>query len=75
MPPMETFIALTGDEAALAAEVSTIYSNDIEKVDRLIGTMCEPKPKRFSFSDIAFRVLILMESHRLKSDRFIATRL
>lgn len=73
MPPMETFTALTGGDAALAAEVSAIYDNDIEKVDLLIGTLCEPKPKGFGFSDTAFRVFILMASRRLKSDRFIAT--
>lgn len=73
LPPMKTFIALTGGDAALAAEVSAIYDHDMEKVDLLVGTMCEPKPKGFGFSDTAFRVFILMASRRLKSDRFIAT--
>ena len=73
MPPMKSFSALTGGDASLAAELSTIYDHDIEKVDLLIGTMCEPKPKGFGFSDTAFRVFILMASRRLKSDRFIAT--
>ena len=73
LPPMPTFLALTGGDSVLAAEVSALYSHDIEKVDLLIGTMCEPKPQGFGFSDTAFRVFILMASRRLKSDRFIAS--
>lgn len=70
--PMKTFLALTGGDVGLAEEVGAIYGGDIEKVDLLIGTMCEPKPKGFGFSDTAFRVFVLMASRRLKSDRFIA---
>jgi hypothetical protein len=73
LPPMPTFTALCGDDAALAVELSALYNNDIEKVDLLVGCLCEPKPKGFGFSDTAFRVFILMASRRLKSDRFIAT--
>ena len=73
MPPMKDFLAMTGGDKALAAKVSEIYNNDIEKVDLLVGTLCEPRPKGFGFSDTAFRVFILMASRRLKSDRFIAT--
>jgi hypothetical protein len=73
LKPMPSFTALCGDDAALAAEVSGIYNNDIEKVDLHVGCMCEPKPKGFGFSDTAFRVFVLMASRRLKSDRFIAT--
>ena len=75
LPAMPTFLKLTGGDTALATELSSIYNNDIEAVDLLIGTMCEPKPKGFGFSDTAFRVFILMASRRLKSDRFIASEL
>lgn len=72
MPPAKNFEDMTGGDAKLAGEVSEIYGGDIEKVDLLIGTLCEPVPKGFGFSDTAFRVFILMASRRLKSDRFIA---
>ncbi|MEI6412529.1 MAG: peroxidase family protein [Bacteroidota bacterium] len=72
MKPADTFEELTGGDAKLAAEVSEVYGGDIEKVDLLVGTLCEPLPKGFGFSDTAFRVFILMASRRLKSDRFIA---
>ena len=72
MKPAANFEALTGGNVELAAEVSEIYGGDIEKVDLLVGTLCEPLPKGFGFSDTAFRVFILMASRRLKSDRFIA---
>jgi hypothetical protein len=73
MPPAETYLKLTGGDAALAQELSNVYGVDgIEKVDLLVGCLCEPLPKGFGFSDTAFRVFILMASRRLKSDRFLA---
>jgi hypothetical protein len=73
MPPAETYLKLTGGDAALAKQLSDVYGADeIEKVDLLVGCLCEPLPKGFGFSDTAFRVFILMASRRLKSDRFIA---
>lgn len=73
MRPAKTFEALTGGNKELAAEVSEIYGGDIEKVDLLVGCLCEPLPKGFGFSDTAFRVFILMASRRLKSDRFLSS--
>ncbi|KAF2008058.1 heme peroxidase [Amniculicola lignicola CBS 123094] len=74
MKPVSSFLELTGNNAPLAEKISTIYDNDIEKVDLLVGCQAEPLPKGFGFSDTAFRVFILMASRRLKSDRFIATQ-
>jgi len=73
MPPAPTFEALTGGNKELAAELKSVYNDDVEKVDLLVGCLSEPRPKGFGFSDTAFRVFILMASRRLKSDRFIAT--
>jgi len=73
MPPATNFLELTGGDKALADELADVYGADgIEKVDLLVGCLCEPLPKGFGFSDTAFRVFILMASRRLKSDRFIA---
>ena len=72
MKPAESFEELTGGNLEIAQEVREVYGGDIEKVDLLVGTLCEPLPKGFGFSDTAFRVFILMASRRLKSDRFIA---
>lgn len=72
MPPAKDFLALTGGDKGLAAEVSAVYDGKIENLDLLVGCLCEPLPKGFGFSDTAFRVFILMASRRLKSDRFIA---
>lgn len=73
MKPASSFTQLTGGNASLAAELEEVYGGDLEKVDLLVGCLCEPLPKGFGFSDTAFRVFILMASRRLKSDRFIAT--
>jgi hypothetical protein len=73
MPPARDYLHLTGGDVALAKELSDVYGADgLEKVDLLVGCLCEPLPKGFGFSDTAFRVFILMASRRLKSDRFIA---
>jgi hypothetical protein len=72
LPAVPSFLALTGNNAALAKKISALYDDDIEAVDLLIGCLAEPLPQGFGFSDTAFRVFILMASRRLKSDRFIA---
>ncbi len=53
-------------------EIRRVYDNDLEKVDTMVGLMCEPLPKGFGFSDTAFRIFLLMASRRLKSDRFLS---
>ncbi|KAH8723389.1 heme peroxidase [Phaeosphaeriaceae sp. PMI808] len=72
MHPASSFLELTGGNTVVADKLATLYDNNVEKVDLLIGCLCEPLPKGFGFSDTAFRVFILMASRRLKSDRFIA---
>lgn len=73
MKPVTSFLELTGGNKDVAAKLETVYGGDVDKVDLLVGCLCEPLPKGFGFSDTAFRVFILMASRRLKSDRFIAT--
>lgn len=76
MPVPKTYLELTGNDAPLAAELRSVYGPEseggLDKVDLLVGCLCEPLPKGFGFSDTAFRVFIVMASRRLKSDRFIA---
>ncbi|KAF2871501.1 heme peroxidase [Massariosphaeria phaeospora] len=73
MKPASSFVDLTGGNKEVADRLEKVYEGDLEKVDLLVGCLCEPLPKGFGFSDTAFRVFILMASRRLKSDRFIAT--
>lgn len=72
MPVPKTFLELTGGDKQLADDLSNAYDGDINKVDAIIGSHSEPLPEGFGFSDMAFRIFILMASRRLKSDRFIA---
>ena len=72
MPVPKTFSELTGGDEKLAADLSDAYDGKIEMVDAIIGSHSEPLPQGFGFSDMAFRIFILMASRRLKSDRFIA---
>ncbi|KAF9266798.1 feebly protein [Marasmius fiardii PR-910] len=68
----KTFEEMTGGDKELAKELSELYDGNIDLVDTLVGSHCEPLPKGFGFSETAFRIFILMASRRLKSDRFIA---
>lgn len=72
MPVPKTFEELTGGDKKLATELSEAYDGKIELVDAIIGSHSEPLPEGFAFSDMAFRIFVLMASRRLKSDRFIA---
>ena len=67
--PVASFEELT-DNATWREEIRTLYNNDIEAVDLMVGLLAEPLPEGFGFSETAFRVFILMASRRLKSDRF-----
>jgi hypothetical protein len=69
MPPVKSFDELT-DNPIWAEEIRSVYDNDIELVDPMVGLYAEPVPPGFGFSDTAFRIFILMASRRLKSDRF-----
>ena len=68
----KTFEELTDGDKKLARELSDAYDGKIELVDAIIGSHSEPLPEGFGFSDMAFRIFVLMASRRLKSDRFIA---
>jgi hypothetical protein len=70
-PPVRSFDEIS-DVPEWCAEISRVYDNDLEKVDTMVGLMCEPLPKGFGFSDTAFRIFLLMASRRLKSDRFLS---
>ena len=69
--PVESFDEIS-DNPEWNAQIKKVYNGDLEKVDLLVGLMCEPLPDDMGFSDTAFRVFILMASRRLKSDRFLS---
>jgi len=72
LPALKTFEELTEDQA-LARKIREVYEGELEDDDLLVGTLAEPLPKGFGFSDTIFRIFILMASRRLKSDRFFTT--
>jgi len=59
-------------EKGWVEEMRSLYDNDVNRIDTMVGMFSETPPNGFGFSDTAFRVFILMASRRLKSDRFIA---
>jgi hypothetical protein len=67
--PAQRFEELT-DNPEWAEEIRRVYDGDIERVDLMVGMFAERFPAGFGFSDTAFRIIILMASRRLNSDRF-----
>jgi hypothetical protein len=70
-PAVRSFDEIS-DVPEWCGEIRRVYDNDLEKVDTMVGLMCEPLPQGFGFSDTAFRIFLLMASRRLKSDRFLS---
>src|SRR5215207_1774725 len=68
-PRLQRFEDLT-DNPEWVEQLRTIYNDDIDSVDTMVGLYAEPLPPGFGFSDTAFRIFILMASRRLNSDRF-----
>jgi len=58
------------DDPDVVRTMRELYTDDIEKVDLVVGMLAEKRPTGFGFSDTAFRIFILMASRRLNSDRF-----
>lgn len=68
--PITKFEDLTSDTATLN-KLKTLYSNDIEKIDTLVGMLAETvRPEGFAFGETAFQIFILNASRRLMTDRF-----
>lgn len=70
LTPITKFEDLTSDAATLA-NLKRVYSNDIEKIDTMVGMMAETtRPDGFAFGETAFQIFILNASRRLMTDRF-----
>ncbi len=68
--PITKFEDLTTDAATLT-KLKTLYGNDIEKIDTLVGMLAETtRPEGFAFGETAFQIFILNASRRLMTDRF-----
>ncbi|KAK3728602.1 hypothetical protein QZH41_011684 [Actinostola sp. cb2023] len=50
--------------------LKTIYNNDINSVDLLVGSLAEKRPPGFAFGETAFQVFLLMANRRMMTDRF-----
>ncbi|RYZ68796.1 MAG: hypothetical protein EOP09_08880, partial [Proteobacteria bacterium] len=63
---------LDGSQASYVTLAASIYGNDIEKVDLLVGILAEfTRPHGFAISETQFQIFILNASRRLFSDRFL----
>jgi Animal haem peroxidase len=79
LPPVRTFEDLNREWADRLREVYGSVEVDgkkidlVEKIDLMVGLFAEIPPPGFGFSDTTFRVFLLMNARRMKSDRFYTT--
>jgi hypothetical protein len=67
--PIQKFEDL-GADAETTKNLYAVYG-DVEKMDLLVGTLCEAKrPKMYGFGETLFQVFIQMASRRLQADPF-----
>jgi hypothetical protein len=68
--PLASIDELTDDEE-LRAAIKSVYGDDIEAVDPLVGFMAEgTRPTGFGFGETMFQVFIVMATRRIQADRF-----
>jgi hypothetical protein len=70
--PVRSFDDLT-DNPQWRKELEQAYGGDLDKVDLMVGLLAEPLPTGFGFSETAYRILLLMTSRQLRSDRFFTS--
>ena len=73
LPPIRTFEELNREWAPALRRVYGTTPDGTDRVDRIdlmVGLYGETPPPGFGFSDTTFRIFILMNSRRMKSDRF-----
>ena len=51
-------------------KLKKIYSNDVEKLDLIIGTHLEPKMPKCIFGETIYNVFVLQTLRRITNDRF-----
>jgi hypothetical protein len=66
LPPVRTFEELNPEWADTLRDV---YGS-VDRIDLMVGLFAETKPSGFGFSETTFRIFLLMNPRRLKSDRF-----
>ncbi|HEU4367114.1 MAG TPA: peroxidase family protein [Methylomirabilota bacterium] len=69
LPPIRSFEELN---PAWAPKLREVYRT-VDRIDLMVGLLAETPPPGFGFSDTTFRVFLLMNSRRRKSDRFYTT--
>ena len=73
LKPITRFEDLTSDPELLA-DLKSLYNNDIEMIDTLVGQLAEEtRPEGFGFGETSFQIFILNASRRLMTDRFFTT--
>jgi len=69
LPPVRSFKELNSE---WADTLEAVYRT-VDRIDLMVGLLAETLPPGFAFGDTTFRIFLLMNSRRLKSDRFYTT--
>ncbi|GAQ86148.1 alpha-dioxygenase [Klebsormidium nitens] len=72
--PIKTWADLTGpDDTETQSKLRSVYGDDVEKLDLLVGMQAERFIPGFAISETAFYIFIIMASRRLEADRFFTS--
>jgi len=69
LPPVRSFEELNPE---WAPKLRAVYGA-VDRIDLMVGMFAETPPPNFGFGETTFRVFLLMNSRRRKSDRFYTT--
>jgi hypothetical protein len=67
--PVRTFEELNVE---WADRLRGVYGT-VDRIDLMVGLLAETKPPGYAVSDTTFQIFLLMNSRRMKSDRFYTT--
>lgn len=72
LSPIEKWSDLTKNKEIIK-KLESVYENDIEKLDLLVGTHCEEKMHASIFGDTIYSVFLFHTTRRITNDRFLTT--
>lgn len=70
LPPYRSFDKLGLDDVGARAALREVYSNDVNKIDAMVGMLAETPLPGWIFGEAIYSIFILQTQRRLEGDRF-----
>lgn len=72
LSPITNWNDLTNDKDIIK-NLETVYGNDVDKLDLLVGTHCEEKIDGSIFGETIYSIFLFHTTRRITNDRFLTT--